>query len=209
MKNLENNGERMDIDYYTIDYDKLDMYQKSHYKRYEFATTQISVDDVVGDMACGTGYGSMMISKKCKEVKGYDIDSTTINEIKKRYENEGNVNFELKNLLDIEEIDVYDKIISFETIEHFNPQEISILINKFHKALKVGGKLIFSTPYNQEKSNDSMKYHRTFYIMEETIKNILNGLFEVENFQYQDYATHNLKGDTGIKHFIICVAKKI
>lgn len=209
MKNLENNGERMDIDFYNMDYNLFDIYQKSHYKRYEFAVTQLNENDVVGDMACGSGYGTLMLSKKCKKINGYDIDYITIEEIKKRYEKENNVNFEVKNLLNIEDINIYDKIISFETIEHFTPEEINDLIKKFYNALKIGGKLIFSTPYNQEKSPASMRYHKTFYIVEETIKNILNEMFEIENFYYQDYNTHNLKNDTGIKHFIICIAKKI
>ena len=85
MINLENNGERMDINFYKMDYNSFDMYQKSHYKRYEFVSTLIDKDDVVGDMACGSGYGSIMLSKKCKQVFGYDIDKTTVNEIKNRY----------------------------------------------------------------------------------------------------------------------------
>lgn len=209
MKNLENDGERMDIDFYNMNYNLFDIYQKSHYKRYEFAVTQLNENDIVGDMACGSGYGTLMLSKKCKEINGYDIDPMTIEEVKKRYEKENNVNFEVKNLLDVEDINIYDKIISFETIEHFTPEEINNVIKKFYNALKFGGKLIFSTPYNQEKSPASMRYHKTFYIVEETIKNILNGLFEIENFYYQDYNTHNLKNDAGIKHFIICIAKKI
>jgi 2-polyprenyl-3-methyl-5-hydroxy-6-metoxy-1,4-benzoquinol methylase len=171
--------------------------------------SQLNENDIVGDMACGSGYGTMMLSRKCKEVKGYDIDIVTIDEIKKRYEKESNINFDAKNLLNIEDIDFYDKIISFETIEHFTPEEINNLIKKFYDALKIGGKLIFSTPYNQEKSPASMRYHKTFYIVEETIKNILNGMFEIENFYYQDYDTHNLKDGNGIKNFIICIAKKI
>jgi len=207
--NLENDGERMDIDYYSMDYNSFDTYQKSHYKRYEFALTKLGVDDVVGDMACGSGYGSMMLAKNCKEVQGYDIDDRTITEIKKRYEKEVNVNFDTKNLLDITDENRFDKIISFETIEHFTPEDISQLLIKMHKALKMGGKLIFSTPYNQEKSFYSMKWHKSFYITEETIQNLLKDLFEVEETYYQDYDTHTLKNNEGVKTFIICVTKKI
>lgn len=209
MKNLENNGERMDIDFYNMNYNFFDIYQKSHYKRYEFVTTIVNENDIVGDMACGSGYGTMMISKKCKQIKGYDIDMTTIDEVKKRYKKENNIEFEVKNLLYIEDLNFYDKIISFETIEHFTPEEINIVLKKMHNALKINGKLIFSTPYNQEKSPISMRYHKTFYITEDVIKKFMTGLFEVENFYYQDYNTHHLKNGDGLKHFIICIAKKI
>jgi 2-polyprenyl-3-methyl-5-hydroxy-6-metoxy-1,4-benzoquinol methylase len=207
--NLENNGERMDIDFYSMDYNGFDGYQKSHYKRYEFATTKLNKEDIVGDMACGSGYGSMMLSKNCKEVQGYDIDEITVNEIKKRYINESNINFGVMNLLDITDENKYDKIISFETVEHFTPEEIKILMSKFHKALKKDGRLIFSTPYNQERSIFSMKFHKTFYITEDVIKEMVKGLFEVEQTHYQDYDTHEFKGNNGVKHFIICEVKKI
>lgn len=206
--NLENDGERMDIDFYSMNYDNFDGYQKSHYKRYEFATTKLNSNDIVGDMACGSGYGSMMLSKNCKEVQGYDIDETTINEIKKRYVKENNVKFDVKNLLDIADENRFDKIISFETVEHFTPDEIKSLLIKFHKALKENGKLIFSTPYNQEKSIFSMKFHKTFYITENVIKEMAQDLFEIEETYYQDYDTHNFKGNEGVKHFIICILKR-
>lgn len=206
--NLENGGERMDIDFYSMNYDNFDAYQKSHYKRYEFATTKLNSGDVVGDMACGSGYGTMMLSKNCKEIQGYDIDETTINEIRKRYAKESNVSFDVKNLLDITDENKFDKIVSFETIEHFTPSEIRSLLPKFHKALKENGRLIFSTPYNQEQSVYSMKFHRTFYITEDVIQEMVKDLFEVEEVYYQDYDTHNFKGNEGVKHFIICVVKK-
>ena len=44
--NLENDGERMDIDYYNMNYNKFDGYQKSHYKRYEMAKTLVKENDV-------------------------------------------------------------------------------------------------------------------------------------------------------------------
>ena len=98
--NLENDGERMDINYYDINYDRFDMYQKSHYKRYEMAKTLVKEDYIVADMACGSGYGSLMLSENCKEVHSVDIDKITIDEISKRYNKESKVKFYNKNLLD-------------------------------------------------------------------------------------------------------------
>lgn len=209
MKNLENGGERVDIDFYNLNYEFFNIFQKSHYKRYEFAISQLQENEVVGDMACGSGYGSVMLSRNCREVKGYDIDLETIEEIKKRYEKEKNIIFEAKNLLELNDFNIYDKIISFETIEHFSLDEISSLLVKFHKALKHKGKLIFSTPYNQEKCPSSMRYHKTFYITEDVVNKILNNLFKIDNFYYQDYDSHDLTKDNQLKHFIVCVAEKI
>jgi len=209
MKNLENNGERMDINFYNMNYDSFDMYQKSHYKRYELAATLIEENDIIGDMACGSGYGSLMLSKKCKEVYGYDIDKTTIEEINQRYSGETNATFIEANLLDVTEENKFDKIVSFETIEHFTPEEIKLLIPIMHKALKDDGKLIFSTPYNQVENEYSRIFHRTFYITEDVIPKLLEGYFEVEKYFYQDYVNHNVVENIGKKDFIICIAKKI
>jgi 2-polyprenyl-3-methyl-5-hydroxy-6-metoxy-1,4-benzoquinol methylase len=207
--NLENDGERMDINYYNMNYNNFDIYQKSHYKRYEMAKTQIEKDFVVGDMACGSGYGSMMLSEMCDEIHGVDIDETTINEISKRYETQKKVNFHISNLLDIDFENKFDMIVSFETVEHFEELEIKNLMEKFHKALKNGGTIMFSTPYNQPKTQASMKWHKTFYIIEDKMKELLNGFFEIEKIWYQDYQTHVLKEEIKTKDFIICKAKKI
>ena len=207
--NLENDGERMDINYYNMNYNDFDMYQKSHYKRYEFAYLVSKNGDVIGDMACGSGYGSMILSQKAKEVNGFDIDNTTIEEIKSRYSKQENVSFKRENILDIDIENKYDKIFSFETIEHFEPNEIKKILNIFHKALKPGGYLIFSTPYNQEDSSASRKWHKTFHITENTIIEMVEGLFTIDKFYYQNYNHHDLTEDLPFKHFIICVAKKI
>ena len=207
--NLENDGERMDINYYDMNFDRFDIYQKSHYKRYEMAKNLVKKDYIVGDMACGSGYGSLMLSEICKEVHGVDIDKTTIDEITKRYKDENKVSFYNKNLLDIDFENKFDMIVSFETVEHFEEDELDRLLYNFHRALKPNGDFLFSTPYNQEKSRASMKWHKTFYITEEKIVKIIEKYFVVEKTWYQDYQTHNLNEEGLIKHFIICKTKKI
>jgi 2-polyprenyl-3-methyl-5-hydroxy-6-metoxy-1,4-benzoquinol methylase len=206
---LENDGERMDINYYDMNYNNFNIYQKSHYKRYEMARTQVKENYIVGDMACGSGYGSLMLSEMCKEVYGVDIDQITIDEVTERYENEKKVKFYKNNLLDIDFENKFDLIVSFETVEHFDESDIEKLMFNFHKALKQEGTIIFSTPYNQEKIPASMKWHKTFYIVEDKMKELLNGFFEIEKIWYQDYQTHDLKDQIDKKDFIICKAKKI
>jgi 2-polyprenyl-3-methyl-5-hydroxy-6-metoxy-1,4-benzoquinol methylase len=207
--NLENDGERMDINYYNMNYNNFNIYQKSHYKRYEMARTQVKENYVVGDMACGSGYGSLMLSEQCQEVYGVDIDQTTIDEISKRYENEKKIKFYKNNLLDIDFENKFDLIVSFETVEHFDESDIERLMFNFHKALKSDGTIIFSTPYNQPKTPASMKWHKTFYIIEDKMNELLNGYFEIEKIWYQDYQTHDLKESIDTKDFIICKAKKL
>jgi 2-polyprenyl-3-methyl-5-hydroxy-6-metoxy-1,4-benzoquinol methylase len=206
--NLENDGERMDINYYNMNYDNFDIYQKSHYKRYEAARALMREDFVVGDMACGSGYGSLMLAERCKEVHGVDIDEKTINEIKNRYKDEQKVTFYQKNLLDVDFENKFDAIVSFETVEHFEESEIHKLMGVFHRALKPNGFLLFSTPYNQEKIPASIKWHKTFYITEDKIKNLIQKFFNIKNTYYQNYNSHIIEKELELKHFIICEVEK-
>jgi len=205
-------GERVDILYRgKIDFDTLDMFQKSHYKRYEYAVEIINENDTCGDFACGTGYGSVMLSEKARKVTGADINAGVIKAIQKRYRSNKKVQFINADLLSISFNSEFDYIISFETIEHFTEENISRLLPAFSRALKPGGKIILSTPYMQEKSEAALKlgHHLTFYIDEKVITNWLSAAgFDVLSFKYQNYATHDIVDALEEKDFLICVAQK-
>lgn len=209
---LSSNGERVDLVYSDdIAFDKLDIYQKSHYKRYEFAQTLLSQKDVCGDFACGTGYGTVMLSKKSLKVLGGDINGHVIKKIKKRYKKFDNVNFIKVDLLKLDYESEFDKIISFETIEHLEEKNILNIFKIFNKSLKSGGKLIFSVPYMQERSENAIKmgFHLTFNINENKIHNWLSDSgFVVDFYKYQNYDTHLISDHLDHKDFIICVAAK-
>lgn len=205
-------GERVDILFNKkIDFETLDMFQKSHYKRYEHALEIIGPGEVCGDFACGTGYGAVMLSKKTKKVIGADINTGVVSAIQKRYQAIKNVEFIHANLLDLTYEEIFDNIISFETIEHFTEDNISRLLAVYNKGLKTGGKLIISTPYLQEKDEAALKlgHHLTFYINEQTIGNWLSAAgFTPVNFWYQNYDSHLIKAELDKKDFIICEAQK-
>lgn len=209
---LGGNGERVDIQLQKIfNFEKLDVYQKSHFKRYEFAKDIVEEGDVCGDFACGTGYGSVLISEKADKVIGADIDNEVISTIKNRYQTITNITFLNENLLNLKFENIFDTILSFETIEHFEEEKIKVLLKIFVSALKENGQLIFSTPYKQEKSEGAMKlgFHFTFDIDENKIEEWLNeaGL-ELMSFHYQNYDSHIIKKELEKKDFIICIARK-
>ena len=209
---LGGNGERVDIQMNgNIDFNLLDTFQKNHWRRYEFAKEIIETGDVCGDFACGTGYGSIMLSEKASAVTGADINEVVITAIKKRYVQYDTINFLNENLLNLSFTDHFDCIVSFETLEHFNEANIRKLLSIYSKGLKKTGRLILSTPYMQEQSELAMKmgFHLTFYINEEKIKNWLEeaGL-QIEVIKYQNYDTHNIVNELEKKDFLICVAHK-
>lgn len=210
-KKLDGDGERVDINYYKMKYDHFDMYQKSHYHRYKFAQNYIQNTNAVGDFACGSGYGTMMLSEKAGSVIGADLNNEVISYIKNRYSKEKKVLFLNKNLLDLEYEDHFDVIISFETVEHFAEEDIPVLFKIYNKALKKGGSLIFSTPYNQEKCENAIKmgFHLTFYIVEDTIKQWLSDTgFDLKRNYYQNYSKHDVVEELEHRDFIITVANK-
>lgn len=209
---LGDGGERVDFTYSdNIDISKLDMYQQNHIQRYLFAEKIIQKGNVCGDFACGTGYGSVILSKKADSVLGIDLNEKVISEITKRYSNISNVSFENKNLLDINFENQFDTIISFETIEHFDEENIYTLLSLYNKALKKDGRLIFSTPYMQEKSENAIKlgFHLTFDINEKKVEKWLNATgFILEKTYFQNYKTHTIHEQLDDKEFLICIVKK-
>ena len=134
---LGGNGERVDIQLNKpVDFNSMDIYQKNHWKRYEFAKEIINANDICGDFACGTGYGSVMLAGKASSVTGADMNTGVIVTIKERYKKYNTVNFLNENLLNLNFADHFDNIISFETLEHFDETDISKLLAIFSRALK-------------------------------------------------------------------------
>lgn len=209
---LSNKGERVDINKNKIqNFEDFDIYQKSHIKRYEFAELLIDKNDIVGDFACGTGYGSVILSKNASKVVGIDIDKKVIGKIKHRYANNPKVEFLTSNVLNIDYKDYFNKIISFETIEHLEEIDIMSTLKIFFKGLKNNGKLIFSVPYMQEKSDQAIKmgFHKTFYIDEIKIRSwVKESGFKNPIFRYQNYKTHSIENTLTDKDFIICEIEK-
>lgn len=210
---LDGAGERVDLIFNNnIDISRLNIYEKSHYFRYKFAQSYIKKDSVCGDFACGTGYGSIIIANRAKKVIGVDNNRIVIDEIKKRYQKNKNVEFINTNLLKLRYKSFFDFIISFETLEHFNEVNIIRLLKIYHTALKPGGELLLSTPYLQKNNIAAKKlgFHLTFLIEENKIDEWLNKTsFDANFYAYQNYQSHLILEHLKTKDFIICIAKKV
>jgi len=205
-------GERVDFTYDNqFDYSRLDIYQKNHYRRYEFAMKTISHGEICGDFACGTGYGSVMLSSVAEKVVGADLNKKVISEIKKRYNNNSKVEFINQNLLNLDFNAQFSSIISFETIEHFHEKDIYYLLSLYHRALKKNGRIIISAPYLQEDSEAArtLGFHKTFKIDEMRIKMWLKETnFGNPIFYYQDYKNHDIIDLKNNPDILICIAQK-
>lgn len=183
-----------------------------HKERYLFAANFINKDDKVLDLACGTGYGAALFAKIAKSATGVDIDKYAINFANKIFierEKNENLHYECKNVFK-DPVGKFDKIISFETIEHLENDEL--FVSKLFDALEDNGKLICSVPNEKvfpfvRKENP---FHIKHYTVDDLTKLLTSAGFIIEDiyFQYHEFEEKVLKQTDNEGYTIICIAKK-
>jgi len=136
-----------------------------HWHRYLYSMQFVKGKTVL-DIACGEGYGSNLLAKTAKKVVGVDIDGETIKYAKKTYKSrnlefiEGSV-----STIPIKGKNVFDVIVSFETIEHVDEEAQKKFLNEVKRLLKPGGIFICSTP-NKELYSDLPDHDNEFHVKE-------------------------------------------
>ena len=119
------------------------------------------------DIACGSGYGSYLLAKQFSSIKviGVDYDPFAIKLAGNTY-NLPNLRFQQGDMIRWNEsigTDLFDCIVSFDTLEHISHREIALenLINH----LRIDGFLLFSTPCSTDNNNlrPSWAYHKIEY----------------------------------------------
>jgi 2-polyprenyl-3-methyl-5-hydroxy-6-metoxy-1,4-benzoquinol methylase len=210
---LSESGERVDIDLCSkLHYALMDIYQKSHYKRYIFAKQYVFPGMICGDFACGSGYGSVLLAEEAGRVTGVDINPYVVDTVIKRYATRKNIEFVCSDLRVITFDNIFDLIVSFETVEHIEECNVVGLFKNISKALKNDGVLIFSTPYLQTRTLEGLEmgFHLIFDIDETKIKSWLaQAGLSLEGFFYQSYKVHEVVPSLTDKDFIICISRKI
>lgn len=110
-------------------------------KACEFLTPKMSVLDA----ACGTGYGTAILAKKCEFIKGLDFNDDALKEARTNYPN---LSFEKYDLTNPKYgFGYFDAAISIETIEHFKDTDIPIYLGNIRTKLIKRGLFIVTTPY--------------------------------------------------------------
>ena len=116
-----------------------------HVARYEFAMTQLTSGGVVLDAACGSGYGTEMLSQTAHRVVGLDLSDHALSYARAHHHN-ARVTYAKANFN--ERIDFppksFDSVVCLETLEHISDQ--ARFVGELHRLLKPGGRLIISTP---------------------------------------------------------------
>lgn len=115
-----------------------------HMARYAMALMMVKPDDEVLDVASGEGYGSALLSNRCRRVTGVDLSAEAVEHAASRY-----VAPNLRYLHgDAEDLPLpdqfFDVIVSFETIEHLRTPGAALAHMK--RVLKPRGYVVISTP---------------------------------------------------------------
>jgi ubiquinone/menaquinone biosynthesis C-methylase UbiE len=138
-QNMEVTSERVSLG------KSLALVENEHLARYRFAEQFVAGKDVA-DIACGTGYGSLILARAgAKSVHGMDVSPETV-EYCIENSNAPNVNFTTANAQDLSGIpdSTFDVVVSFETIEHLPSMEA--YLDEMLRILRPGGTFLVSTP---------------------------------------------------------------
>jgi 2-polyprenyl-3-methyl-5-hydroxy-6-metoxy-1,4-benzoquinol methylase len=155
-----------------------------HLARYYFATPYVR--GRVLDIACGTGYGTHMVAKTCKqdveEVIGVDIDPETITYAKGQYYHPKS-SFRVADALDPrlpEQLGRFDTILSFETIEHLSDDRL--FMQHLWEMLHPGGTLVLSTPFGSGRGKPTTEPFHVHQLTPEEFADLFHAYSEVEIF---------------------------
>lgn len=133
-----------------------------HLHRYFLATELVSGLEVL-DIACGEGYGSNLLARRAKNVKGVDLDEQAILHANAKYKRR-NVSFEVGDCVKIPaDDDAFDAVVSFETVEHVT--DPNAFIAEVQRVLSPGGLLIISSP-NRAVYTDRIGNENPFHVSE-------------------------------------------
>ena len=149
-----------------------------HLHRYAWCSPLAEGRDVL-DIACGEGYGSAMLARRARSVKGMDIDHGTVAHARSTYSDITNLDFSVGDAARIPlEDNCVDMVVSFETIEHHDRHRE--MLSEIRRVLRPDGILVISSP-NRPVYSDQAGHHNEFHVKELDFKEldeVLRGQFQ-------------------------------
>lgn len=133
---------------------------KRHFERY-FKILQfcknLGKEEIWLDSACGSGFGTNLLSNFASNVYGYDISEEAVFYAEENYSSKNCFFTSKKEILQEKK---FDKIFSVETIEHMPKAEAKNFLSFLLELLKKDGNLLITTPIvTQTNLNPKNKFH--------------------------------------------------
>lgn len=171
-----------------------------HLHRYHEAAKAVLRTDCLLDLACGTGFGTNILAEHTEGmVIGGDVDLSAIEECREHW-NRANLEFRVQDGVAIVFEDAFfDKLISFETIEH--TARYREMLAEFNRVLKPGGTAFISTPnfpINSPSGVLTNPYHTQEFEYDELL-GLLNEAFDRVRILGQQYKRYRY--NRGLNYF--------
>jgi len=154
----------------------MDNIQNRYLKR---IISQITKDDKVLDVGCGTGRFSKRFSEKSGSVNGIDIVKENINLCKQLSLSDRNIDYQVMDVRKLKFSDSnFDWIFSITCLEHLTQEkELRLAIKELFRVLKTGGKLILIEDMGTRRKNCpciiSIERNKWFEMIKENGGNII------------------------------------
>lgn len=175
-----------------------------HLARYYFA--MYYAKGRILDFACGTGYGSKLVARSCKEaseIVAVDIDGPTIDYAIKNYYHP-KVKYVIGDATDDKlpsSLGQFDLIISFETLEHIDNE--TAYLRNIYQLLKPGATLIISTPFGAGRGKPTKEQFHVHQLTEDEFQTLFNDYAKVEFFYQKSVLIEPKRPD---KHYPFGIA---
>jgi SAM-dependent methyltransferase len=161
-----------------------------HWHRYAFARRFVQGKRVL-DAACGEGYGTALLGAVAKSVVGIDVDLATINHASATYGDGTRIQFIPTSCTGLPLPSAsFDVIVSFETIEHLEPEEQPEMLAEFARVLVPDGVLVISSP-NKRLYSDARAYVNPYHLRElyrDELALVLSRRFPAQQWYHQRLA---------------------
>jgi len=143
-KHLGEIGSIEDVSKYQNDISAFYLHM-NHLKAYDFTKSFYKGKRVL-EIGCNMGYGANILAKSAKEVVAIDFDAKVIAFARKNY-TAPNIKFEEVNAKKLPYNDKsFDVVISFQVVEHINPNEVSDYLSEINRVLNEDGIALLTTP---------------------------------------------------------------
>ena len=183
-KKMEFTGERMVIGQTDEEL------ETEHLNRYYFAKQFVSGKTVL-DAACGTGYGSAILSPEAKSVIGIDISKEAVDYANDLYKDD-KVSFIEGSVAELPfDDDAFDVVVSFETIEHVGSKEQNMFLKEIKRVMKSDGILIMSSPNHSVYKNRGENHFHVKELDYLEFKILLESKFKYVRFFSQKFEICN------------------